>query len=794
MANPTDAPPVKFLNVARPVFGPADAERVAAGLYGLEGTARELHSERDRVFRLATGAGDFTLKIVHADEDDATIDFQIAALEWIARQDPGLPVPRVRPDRGGRPLAHATGPSGRVHAVWMLQFLPGRPMAEASPTPTMLRRLGGLAGQIDRALAGFFHPAAGREIVWDVRHAPRLRPCLAALEDPGLRGLSERVLDRFAADCLPRLDSLRAQVLHHDLHPHNVLVDAAEPERITGLIDYGDMVHGPLVLELAAAGSDLVLDIEGQLAAMAEVLAGYHAVLPVQDAEVAQLFDLIQVRRVASLAILASRRREPGYDPSYLEDSEAATALALTALEAIGREPATAALRRAVAPAPVPVPRIAPSEVDADRARMLARRRRVMGPQAYMFYDKPLHMVRGEGAWLTDVTGRRYLDVYNNVPHVGHCHPHVVAAVARQAATLNTNTRYLFDEVLDYAERLAATMPAGSGLTACMFVNSGSEAVDLAWRLAKAYTGHRGAVVMEYAYHGWTDAVAALSPEFAPADRLAPHVRTILGPDDFRGPWRRGAADLAARYAADADRAIAALGEAGLRPALFVADAGLLTNGVLDAPPGWLQGVHERVRRAGGLCVADEVQSGFGRQGEALWGFQLHGVTPDIVCMGKPIGNGHPLGAVVTRPEIVQALVDETNFFSTFGGNNVSCAAGLAVLEVLEREGLQENARTVGAHFKSGLRRLAERHSLIGDVRGSGLLVGAELVRDRATLEPAAAEAKRVVNRMRDLGVLTATEGPHGNVLKLRPPICFSREQADLAVAALDQALAEVGG
>src|SRR6185295_10330791 len=221
-------------------------------------------------------------------------------------------------------------------------------------------------------------------------------------------------------------------------------------------------------------------------------------------------------------------------------------------------------------------------------------------------------------------------------------------------------------------------------------------------------------------------------------------VRTLVGPDDYRGPYRRGGNDIAARYAADADRTIQSLAEGGMKPALFITDAGLLTNGVLDAPMGWLQGVYERVRKAGGLAIADEVQTGFGRQGDAMWGFELHGVTPDIVCMGKPIGNGHPLGAVITRPEIIQTLVDQGIFFSTFGGNNVSCAAGMAVLDVLEREGLQENARVVGGHFKQGLRTLAERHALIGDVRGRGLLVGLELVRDRKTLEPAAPETKRV--------------------------------------------------
>src|SRR5262245_104656 len=261
----------------------------------------------------------------------------------------------------------------------------------------------------------------------------------------------------------------------------------------------------------------------------------------------------------------------------------------------------------------------------ADVAGLLERRRAFMGPQLYMFYDPPLHLVRGEGVRLYDAKGRAYLDVYNNVPHVGHCHPHVVEAIARQAARLNTNTRYLFDEVLDYAERLSATMPAGPGLTACIFVNSGSEAVDLAGRLATAYTENTGDLIMEYAYHGWTEAVEALSPEFRGPEYLKPHVRTLIGPDDYRGPYRRGDNDIAARYAADADRAIQALAEGGHKPALFIADAGFLTNGVLDAPGGYLKGVYDRVRKAGGVTIADEVQTGFGGEGGAMWGVAVYG-------------------------------------------------------------------------------------------------------------------------------------------------------------------------
>ncbi len=418
-----------------------------------------------------------------------------------------------------------------------------------------------------------------------------------------------------------------------------------------------------------------------------------------------------------------------------------------------------------------------------DIQQLLARRREFMGSQLYMFYDPPLHLVRGEGVWLYDAQGRAYLDVYNNVPHVGHCHPHVVAAIARQAGRLNTNTRYLYDEVLDYAERLTATLPAGLDVAA--FVNSGSEAVDLAWRMAKAHTGQRGAVVMEEAYHGWTDAVEALSPAGKPDNALAPHVRTLAPPDGYRGAH---GSDGAA-YAADADRAIGSLQARDLQPAAFIADPGFCTNGILEPMPGYLGRVYDRMRAAGAICVADEVQTGFGRTGGHMWGFAMHGVTPDIVTMGKPVANGHPLGVVVTRREIMESFVSRTSFFSTFGGNNVSCAAGLAVLDVLEKEQLQASAQKVGEHLKAGLRGLMKKHGLIGDVRGMGLMIGVELVTDRKALTPATKETKRVLNLMRDHGVLVGYEGRHVNIVKVRPPMPFKIEHADQTVDAMDKAL-----
>ena len=420
----------------------------------------------------------------------------------------------------------------------------------------------------------------------------------------------------------------------------------------------------------------------------------------------------------------------------------------------------------------------------ADIEQILARRRQLMGSQLYMFYDPPVHLMRSEGVWLYDAKRRVYLDAYNNVPHVGHCHPHVVEAIARQAGRLNTNTRYLYNEVLDYAERLTATLPAGLDVAA--FVNSGSEAVDLAWRMAKAHTGQRGAIVMEEAYHGWTDAVDALSPAGKAESALAPHVRALMAPDGYHGAH---GPDGGARYAADADRAIDSLQAAGMRPAAFIVDPGFCTNGILEPMPGYLDQVFDRMRTAGAVCIADEVQTGFGRCGAHMWGFGLHGVTPDIVTLGKPVANGYPLGVVVTRREIMDSFMSRTSFFSTFGGNNVACVAGMAVLDVLEKEQLQASAQNVGEHLKAGLRALQRKHDLIGDVRGMGLVIGVELVTDRKKKTPATKETKRVLNLMRDHGVLVGYEGRAANIVKIRPPMPFKIEHADQTVDAMDKAL-----
>lgn len=420
-----------------------------------------------------------------------------------------------------------------------------------------------------------------------------------------------------------------------------------------------------------------------------------------------------------------------------------------------------------------------------DNEPLLERRRRLLGPAYRLFYDDPVHLVRGEGVWLHDADGRRYLDMYNNVPHVGHCHPRVVQAVSEQISRLNTHTRYLHESVLDFAERLTATLPDELGTA--MFSCTGSEANELALRIARACTGGTGVIVVDNAYHGNTSALAPISTSYDSGDDKPIDVETVPAPDTYRGEFR--GEDAGARFAEHIERAVESLNARGVQPAAFMIDTIVSSNGVLDVPDGYLRRAAEIVRDAGGLFIADEVQAGFGRTGKSFWGFEPHGFVPDIVTMGKPIGNGHPLAATVTRTDLIERFADRTKYFNTFGGNPVSAAAGSAVLDVIDDEGLQQNALDVGAYLIERIHGLSSRHEVIGDVRGSGLFIGVDLVSDRESRTPATAEAGRAINALREHGVLTSTIGKHANILKLRPPMCLTTDDADYFLERLDGVL-----
>jgi 4-aminobutyrate aminotransferase-like enzyme len=416
----------------------------------------------------------------------------------------------------------------------------------------------------------------------------------------------------------------------------------------------------------------------------------------------------------------------------------------------------------------------------ADLAARVARRQATFGASSVLFYKEPIEMARGEGVFLYDVHGRRYLDVYNNVPSIGHSHPAVAEAVARQIAVLNIHTRYLTAPVESYAEALLSRFPAS--LSNLVMTCTGSESNDLAMRIAEAATGKAGFVVTRAAYHGNTRHVTAISPSSSRTKSVPDFVRVIPEPDPARTP------DVAAAFATNLQAAIDDLEAAGVGFAAVIVDTIFSSDGIFADPPGFLKAAVEVAHRAGGLFIADEVQPGFGRTGGGLWGFSRHGIVPDVVTMGKPMGNGFPMAGVVTRPELLSRFCEETGYFNTFGGNPVAASAGLAVLGVIEREGLIDNAREVGAYFKAGLGTVMGNRRDIGAVRGAGLFIGLDFIDDGG--RPDAGLATFVINALKERGILIGAAGLTGSTLKIRPPLCFSRDNADFFIDALKAVLA----
>jgi len=421
------------------------------------------------------------------------------------------------------------------------------------------------------------------------------------------------------------------------------------------------------------------------------------------------------------------------------------------------------------------------TELDEATTAMIAQRKARLGPAYRLMYERPLHFVRGEGVWLYDPQGTAYLDAYNNVTSVGHCHPRVVEAIRQQVGVLATNTRYLHGAILDYAERLLATMPSEIGHL--MFTCTGSDANDLAVRIAQSYTGGKGIIVTETAYHGITQAVSEFSPSLGDNVNLGAHVRTVPAPDAYRSQ------NVAKEFTDAVRAAIRDLQRHGIKPALLICDGIFASDGVFDGPVGFLKGAVDAIHDAGGLYIADEVQSGFARTGEAMWGFQRHGVIPDIVTMGKPMGNGFPVAGVAVQPDVLAEFGKKARYFNTFGGNAVAIAAASAVLDVIEDEGLLENAKTIGLYLKDGFNALTEKYDCLGDVRGAGLFLGVEIVSDRTAKTPDAVTATRIINGLRDENVLISGCAKEANVLKIRPPLIFSRENADELIDKLDRVL-----
>ena len=755
-----------------PRFTPADAESLARDVFGVDAAAEALASYDDQNFRLRGDGGEWVLKIARANMERPHLDAENAAMEQLAALAwPLCPRPLAAAD--GARIVKARASDGRAHLARLLTWVPGIPMGRARSTQALRQDLGRAMGAIAAGLVGFDHPGL-RPHGWDLLDVLRLAPLTRHVRDGARRDLVEHVLLEIEGDAalwarLPR------GVIHGDGNDLNVVVTPAGAA-VAGVIDFGDLTRSAVAAEAAIAAAYATFNADDPTAAIADVTRGFHAARPLSDDALEALPLMVMGRLVMSLLYSTRDAAARPDNAEYITVSQAGAWRSLHRLACVPHALARAAVRAACGRG-------------ADPPTPAALRARHLAPSLSLHYpDAPLRVARGVMSRLYADDGRAYVDLVNNVCHAGHCNPRVVRAGARQMARLNTNTRYVYAGLGRLAARLTATLP--DPLSVCVFVCSGSEANELALRMARAHTGRLDALVVEGDYHGNTSALIDLSPyKFdGPGGAGRPaHVAVIPAPDPYRGRHRGPGSGPA--YAAEVDGAIA-----GRAIAAFFCESILGCGGQVVPPPGFMAGAFDRVRAAGGLCVADEVQVGFGRVGTHMWGFQAHGVAPDIVTMGKPMGNGHPIAAVVTTPAIAASFANGMEYFNTFGGNPVSCAAAEAVLDEVQGAtgcgaGLMENARVQGAWLLDALRDLARRRRIVGDARGMGLFLGVELVLDHRSLAPAAAEAADAVAALKGAGFLASTDGPLRNVIKIKPPMTLRREDAAAFVEALESAL-----
>lgn len=709
-------------------------------MFGIHGNASDLGSERDQAFLLDDDGSGGVLKISNSGEDEAVLDLEEAAIAHVTAVDPDLPV--------ARPLAPRAAFDG--HHVRLFERRRGH-KAGAELDDTAVHAIAAVHARLCLALRSFFHPAAGRQLLWNLHEAPELRQLLEDIAEPERRALVARTLDRFEARVLPEWGRLRAQVVHGDFNLDNLLLDGRD--RVAGILDFGDCCHTALAADVAPSVASFLRGRapEDAFRAARISLDGFTSVLPLEPLELELLGDLVAARLATIVSISAWRTRRFPENAAYIEAWDEDSWRLLELFDGMAPEEVAHELGAHRPPA-------------ATRDLVGRRNEAFGGLLTPLTYARPVHAVRAEGVWIHEADGRRLLDAYNNVPVVGHCHPRVTEAVVRQTRLGATNARYLAEPLIELAERLLATFPPEAGFDTILLVNSGSEANELAWRLATGATGNDGALVTENAYHGVTAAATALSPEDWPPGSTQPHVARIPPPGG--GAGLAGAID-------------AALEELGGNLAATFLDGSLMSDGIYAPESSELDLLVERTRAAGGLYVADEVQAGHGRLGPDLWSFSRHGISPDVVTLGKPMGNGYPVAAVVTRRELAERFPYAGRTFSTFGGNPVAASAALAVLDVLEDERVPERAAGVGERLRAAIAALGKQD--VVEVRGSGLLAGVELSSSEL--------AGRVADDLREQGILVGLTGKHEDVLKIRPPLVFADEHAELLVAALDRIL-----
>lgn len=733
-----------------------------ASNYGLSGTLEPLAGYEDLNFRLSTSTGEFVVKISKPGQED-NIAMQCKVMDVLASSSVAKLIPgQIRSIDGN--AYERVQLSGENRLVRVIPWLKGDLLAHSARSPELFRHFGSVLGEIDRNLqeANLWH-ARKDPYEWDLQMAHHSLRYLRFIEDAAVRRITHYFLARFEELCLPAFIDLPKSVIHSDANDYNVVI---QDSKVSGVFDFGDAVYAPRICEIAIA---LAYGLMGQdeIIELAEAMvSGYHGSLPMKPEEIDILYYLIAARLAVTIA-KAAHARHQNPENAYLLVSEAPARTLIQKWVEINPIHFTSRMRQRLG--------METGQVDADRQD----RDRYVNPSLSIAYSEPIEMKGAAFQYMYAADGTTYLDCVNNICHVGHCHPDVARAGSRQMAQLNTNTRYVYDSLNRYSKHLAGKFP--DPLEVVYLVNSGSEAGDLAQRIARTITGKRAVAVVDHAYHGNTLAGIEVSPykyKSRGGTGKAPHVMELPSPSTYSDlEISKSEEELA--HAIDQQGEIAAL----------YCESIVGCGGQVVLPEGYLKGMYRVTRDAGGLCIADEVQVGFGRVGETFWAFELQGVVPDIVVIGKPMGNGHPMAAVVTTRPIADAFDNGMEYFSSFGGNPVSCEIGNAVLRVIENEKLQQHAKEVGEYFKSRLADLARSHPIISDVRGHGLFLGVELTAERA---PATQLTRELIEYMKSQGILLSSDGPDNNVLKIKPPMTFNRSNVDTVIAGIDAFLKSI--
>ena len=766
------------------LFSTQEAEQLIQDYYHLKVKASSLQGYDEQNFLLRGEDGKkYVLKIATDEHQIHFLDAQVKIINHLSNSNLASKFQHVLPSTAGKEISTLVIDDTNYY-LRLLTYLEGTFWVDRQEKSAALYQdLGNFLGNMDKVLSTFSHPAMHRHYTWDISTAMDAYKKLQHINHHEKRRIAGYFLLQFETEALPELTSLPHCYAHNDANDYNLIT---EGDQITGLIDFGDMVYTARINNVAVACTYAMLNNTEPLASAKLIVHEYHKINPLTEKEIELLYYLIAARLCISVAQSAFNASLDSDNEHHFITEKPAWELLFKLIE-INPVKAIDAFRTACGFSSII------NEKD-EYHEILKDRKENIGYNLSISYKKKLKIVKGALQYLYDDKGNTFVDCVNNPSHVGHCHPTVVKRMQRQIATLNTNTRYLNDHMLEFAKKFKKTLDPS--LSVCYFTNSGSEANDLAIRISRHFTKQKDVIVLDHAYHGTSTASMEMSPyKFDGKGGFGkmPWIHKAMNPDQYRGPYQYDDAEAGKKYADDVQRIIEELKKENKFPAAYICETLLGVGGQMPLPPGYLKEVYRYVKASGGLCIADEVQVGFGRVGEKFWGYELQDVLPDIVVMGKPIGNGHPLAAVVVTKEIAEAFNNGMEFFNTFGGNPVSMVTGIAVLDVIHDEALQAHALEVGNHLMNGLRELMKKHDIIGDVRGHGLFIGAELVRDRVTKEPAVPEIDHIVEAMKERGFLLSTDGPLYNVLKIKPPIVFSKKNADDMVRELDEVLDAVG-